>query len=224
MSLLLPTYTHIVNPRLKHAYLSFDETGRLVVKSPGLSTKEIEQILLKRAGWIEKARKRVVEKKGRMPNFSTGSTLYFLGTALPLQLEQWEKKRTLLTHHTSHFLLQYHTFDVAHFEKLVNAFYKQEAQTYLPPLIEAWAQKMQVDYQNIQFRKTKRQWGSCSASNRLSFNTMLMKLPQHLIEYVIVHELTHITHKHHQRPFWQAVARVMPDYQARVEALKTYTP
>ena len=76
---------------------------------------------------------------------------------------------------------------------------------------------------NIRFRKTKRQWGSCSGKNVLSFNTMLMKLPLSVIQYIIVHELAHIKHKHHQKSFWKLVEEHLPDYRQRVAELHTYT-
>ena len=75
----------------------------------------------------------------------------------------------------------------------------------------------------LSFRKTKRQWGSCSAKNDLSFNTMMMKLPQDVIQYIIVHELAHITHKHHQKTFWECVEAYLPEYKTQVKELKNYT-
>jgi predicted metal-dependent hydrolase len=82
---------------------------------------------------------------------------------------------------------------------------------------------MQLFPEAIRFRKTKRQWGSCSGKNVLSFNTMLMKLPEEVIAYVVVHELAHIAHKHHQRSFWKLVGQHMPDYEAHIAELHTYT-
>jgi predicted metal-dependent hydrolase len=52
---------------------------------------------------------------------------------------------------------------------------------------------------------------------------MLMKLPPTVIAYVVVHELAHIRHKHHQRDFWNLVKRYMPDYQLQIKELHTYT-
>lgn len=51
---------------------------------------------------------------------------------------------------------------------------------------------------------------------------MMMKLPQNVIEYIIVHELAHIAHKHHQKPFWDLVAKHLPEYKTHIATLKTY--
>jgi predicted metal-dependent hydrolase len=53
---------------------------------------------------------------------------------------------------------------------------------------------------------------------------MVMKLPLDVIEYIIVHELAHIQHKHHQQAFWKHVEHYLPEYKTQVTLLKEYTP
>ena len=220
---LLPQYTHIVNPRLRHTYLSFDEAGNLIIKSPKVSPEYIEQLLLKKAGWIRKSRERLVQKKGKLPDFTEGSELYYKGSPCPLKIIFHSKQRIQLQFEAGEFFLYTHQDNRARFRKQIDLFYKTEAKKYLPSLIEKYAQEMQLFPEAVRFRKTKRQWGSCSAGNRLSFNTMLMKLPLNVIEYVVVHELAHIAHKHHQKSFWKLIEAYMPDYKARIRELHTYT-
>ena len=221
---ILPHYIHQVNPRLKHTYLSFDDEGTLIIRSPRISTLQLERILIKKAGWIAQARERLIQKKGALNSFDETSKIYYLGQAYPLILRQHDRQRPLLDFDQQHFTLHYHRFDEDAFVKHFNAFYKKELQTLLPPLLEKWAERMDVHPAAVSFRKTKRQWGSCSSKNRLSFNTMLAKVPLEAIEYVVVHELAHIRHKHHQKAFWQLVAAHLPDYKERIAILKTYTP
>jgi len=219
---LLPQYTHIINPRLKHIYLRFDDAGNLVIKSPGVSQQSIEKILLKKAAWINRSREKIASQKAKGIDFSEHSQLYYFGRPYPLDLRSCERKRTTLHFKEERFTLDYHAYDETLFEEHINRFYKEEAQKVIPPLVEKWAERMQLFPKKISFRKTKRQWGSCSAQNALSFNTMMMKLPQSVIEYIIVHELAHIAYKHHQRPFWELVAAHLPEYKAHIATLKTY--
>jgi predicted metal-dependent hydrolase len=219
----LPSYTHIVNPKLKHIYLSFDERGNLVIKSPKVSHKRIEQLLLKKASWITKSREKLEEKKGKALDFSQGLELYYKGKAYPLGLVVYEKKRTKLVFDGEKFTIFYSHYDEALFQKHIDLFYKKEAQLFIPEYVSIWAKTMGLKPKNIAFRKTKRQWGSCSSRNDLSFNTMMMKLPQDMIQYIIVHELAHITHKHHQKAFWGLVQKYLPEYKTQVKALKAYT-
>ena len=220
---LLPQYIHKVNPRLKHIYLSFDEKGNLVIKSPKVSQKRIEQLLLKKSAWITQSRKKLQDKKGKALDFSESCELYFLGEAHVLELVPYEKKRTKLVFDGDVFTLYYSVYDELTFQRHIDSFYKKEAQAYIPNILDDWAKTMALSYKALSFRKTKRQWGSCSGQNNLSFNTMMMKLPLDVIQYIIVHELAHITHKHHQKAFWALVEQYLPLYKIQVKALKQYT-
>ena len=60
---LLPQYTHIVNPKLKHIYLTFDDEGNLLIKSPKVSQRKIEQLLLKKSSWIQYFQRKDATKK-----------------------------------------------------------------------------------------------------------------------------------------------------------------
>jgi len=220
---LLPQYIHIVNPKLKHIYLTFDDEGNLVIKSPEVSQRKIEQLLLKKASWINHSRDKIQQKKGRALDFSQEPKFYYLGKSYPLSLTQYSKKRVKLDFDGGKLTLYYHAYDEKLFQTHLDRFYKNKSQEHLPPLVALWAKKMHLSPTDIRYRKTKRQWGSCSGKNILSFNTMMMKLPQNVIEYIIVHELAHIKHKHHQKEFWQLVEHYLPDYKERVKTLKNYT-
>jgi hypothetical protein len=223
---LLTPYTHIINSKLKHIYLSFDNAGQLLIKSPIVTQYQIEKVLLKKAAWIRRSREKIQNKKGKNLNFSDQNEqneLYFLGEAHPFILSPYEKKRTKLIFNGDTFLLHYGTYDEKIFQKHIDNFYKQEAQAYIPNIVDTWATRMNLKYQKINFRKSKRQWGSCSVHNTLSFNTMMMKLPLNVIEYIIVHELAHIKHKHHQKAFWDLVRQYLPEYKKEVQELKKFT-
>jgi len=220
---LLPHYIHIVNPKLKHIYLSFDNEGNLVIKSPKVSMKQIEQLLLKKASWINTSIEKIRQKKGKALDFSGLMELYYLGEAYPLTLTPYSHKRVKLDFDGERFTLFYHTYDERLFQAHIDRFYKTEAQKQIPSCVSLWAEKMSLSPQELRFRKTKRQWGSCSAKNVLSFNTMMLKLPEDVIQYIIVHELAHIKHKHHQKAFWQLVETHLPQYKLQVKELKNYT-
>ena len=220
---LLPHYTHIINPRLKHIYLTFDDEGNLIIKSPKVPQRKIEQLLLKKASWINHSREKLQRKKGKRVDFSQALELYFMGNVYPLELIPHSKKRVQLEFDEERFKLYYHTYNEILFHTHIDRFYKKEAQKYIPDQVALWADKMRLSPTKLRFRKTKRQWGSCSAKNVLSFNTMMMKLPQDLIQYIIVHELAHIRHKHHQKAFWQLVESYLSEYQTHIHTLKHYT-
>ena len=58
-------------------------------------------------------------------------------------------------------------------------------------------------------------WGSCTAEGKLNIHWAAMQLSPDLVNYVLVHELAHVRHPHHDEEFWRTVERSMPDYAAR---------
>ncbi len=108
--------------------------------------------------------------------------------------------------------------------KDLGRFYKQKSAEIVTPLVQKHAQTMSLYPRHVTFRKAKRRWGSCSTNNDISLNSSLCQLPIRCIEYVIIHELAHITHKHHQKSFWQTVAHFMPDYKQQMQIIRHYFP
>lgn len=86
--------------------------------------------------------------------------------------------------------------------RAITAALKMEANKYLPDLLNQLALQSGLSYRQVSVRNNKTRWGSCSANNHINLNLHLIRLPQHLCRYVILHELCHTVHKHHQKPFW----------------------
>ncbi|MBQ9470374.1 MAG: M48 family metallopeptidase [Bacteroidales bacterium] len=81
--------------------------------------------------------------------------------------------------------------------------YRAEAKAMLPLRTNALAMQHGFRYNKVTIRNTRTRWGSCSASNNISLSLNLMQLPDHLVDYVILHELCHTVVKNHSNDFWQ---------------------
>lgn len=82
---------------------------------------------------------------------------------------------------------------------------KKEAKEYLPQRTEQLAKIHGFTYRGVAVKNVSSRWGSCSANNHINLNIHLVRLPQHLSDYVILHELTHTIHKNHSDRFWQSL-------------------
>lgn len=102
----------------------------------------------------------------------------------------------------------------------LKAYCIKRAKEYIPPKAEYYARIMGVKYQAITITGAKTRFGSCSASDRLSFSWRVMLYPDECIDYVIVHELAHIRHKDHSKAFYDFIASVMPDHKKRRAGLR----
>mgnify|MGYP004525420435 FL=1 len=97
---------------------------------------------------------------------------------------------------------------------------RQTAKALLPQRVAHYAAVMGVTPASVRITSAKTRFGSCSGKNGLCFSLYLMQYPQEAIDYVVVHELAHIRHHDHSPAFYAEVAKVLPDYKARMKLLK----
>jgi len=89
------------------------------------------------------------------------------------------------------------------FQKVMTGIYRWEAKKYLPPRLSEVASRYGFKYNKVSVRDNKTNWGSCSGRNNISLNLHLMKLPDHLIDFILLHELVHTRVRNHGPKFWE---------------------
>lgn len=101
---------------------------------------------------------------------------------------------------------------------------RRQAEQYLSALLHSLASRHDYHYREVRIKKMSTRWGSCSSNKVINLSLWLMQLPDELIKYVCCHELAHLQHPHHQKAFWEEVARMIPDYKTKRAALRQYKP
>ena len=95
-----------------------------------------------------------------------------------------------------------------------------KAKEELPAIVKKYADLMGVTYNRITIRHQKTRWGSCTKTGNLSFNCLILKMPETVRDYVIVHELAHRKELNHSTKFWTIVAEYCPWYKDAKQWLK----
>ncbi len=99
---------------------------------------------------------------------------------------------------------------------------KVEAKQYLPEKVKELAVKFEFNYNKITLKNIKSRWGSCSRKNNINLSIHLMRLPDHLIDYVILHELVHTVHHNHSKRFWALLDKVTGSAKILDKELRKY--
>jgi hypothetical protein len=93
-------------------------------------------------------------------------------------------------------------------QRIIESIYRFEARKILPGRLAELAQTHGFQYNKVGIRNNRRNWGSCSGRNNISLNLQMMKLPDQLIDYILLHELVHTKIKNHGPLFWEKLDEI----------------
>jgi len=94
---------------------------------------------------------------------------------------------------------------IEHLPRRVRDWFKDEARRMISPLAHEFARRLDRNLTHISMRDPRSRWGSCSQDGRLSFSWRLLMAPEHVLHYVVAHEIAHLRELNHSQRFWQTV-------------------
>jgi predicted metal-dependent hydrolase len=205
--------------------VSVDRTGAIHVAAPmRMPQGAIEEFLARRRGWLQRQLAASATRQRRpTPGYATGDEVPFLGEALRLRVQ------LSLPGHASVVRRVKRSLEVAlapskepptaAVATVLERWYRDAARDVLERRVAHFAERVAAP-SSVLIRSQKHLWGSCSSDGVLRFNWRLVMAPLDVVDYVVVHELCHLRHPHHQKPFWDAVSSIMPVYRARRATLR----
>ena len=219
----------IVRSRRRKRTISFrlDPDNKIHVQVPNrASLSSIHRLLQRRAPWfarkLDERQRLVLHKPSRS---ATGSSLY-LGHSCKLVITRNPNAPRQCRLSPSRFHLNIPAPDLSaselqHEIRLeLLLWLKKRARFVFQKRCMIWARRLGVTYKTMLVVNPTTQWGSCNAQNVIRLNWRLIMAPLALLDYVVAHELCHVTHKNHAPQFWRQLQTVMPDYKSRRKQLR----
>ena len=105
-------------------------------------------------------------------------------------------------------------------KKLYENWLIEKAQSLFEDKIEKYSKKLGVRVKRIAIKDLRNRWESLTKTGVINFNVNLLKAPDDIINYIVLHELCHLRFKEHSHHYWDLVHRFMPNYQDKIEWLK----
>lgn len=207
----------------------------LSVRAPRWTTVgEVEAFIHDKSGWVldklRAARERASALEHARTVWADGASFDFLGRRVRIQLDPAQARGTadaLLEPapqaggEATLYLGLAHNASEAQIRDAAQAWLMRQALQVFTESLARFSPQLGVSYQKLRLSSAGTRWGSASADGTIRLNWRLIHLKPEMIDYVVVHELSHLRHMDHSPQFWDVVASVMPDHLERRKALKS---
>ncbi|MFW9890212.1 MAG: M48 family metallopeptidase [Candidatus Thorarchaeota archaeon] len=215
------------------AEVAVDPKKGVVVTCPqDTSADQIEKIVLKKAPWILRKMKRLEEVAAEPPEreYVSGEAYYYLGRGYRLKVIEDE---TVYPYEAKlkagRFLVRIpQNSDMHPREVMVSSALKSwflgKAENRLRKRVDLYSPKVGVEPKGIIVKNQMKRWGTCTKDKVLYLNFRIIMAPMSVIDYVVVHELTHMNVNDHSIEFWNNIRAVLPDYERRKDWLRINGP
>lgn len=177
-----------------------------------------EQLLTDNAAWVVDKRQTYDSYRERAPDrtFEAGERFLYHGDEYELVVTRCPKHRVT----DGSIRLRQSAVEQSSVKQVLENFYRSRVRDHFTACLDHYAEQMEVDYEKLELRNQRTRWGSCSTSGTISLNWRLIMAPPDVIDYLVVHELAHLTEHHHGTEFWQRIKEHIPDYKEKTEWLE----
>lgn len=201
----------------KHLRLVLKPGTVLVSGPPGTPDSELLELVNEKKAWILKHHERMKKHRAELQSLreQTQGTVLLRGLRKPVtNFPVPGLRKAELAEHEQALVYRYdpliHCHDDLAYQSLIPAFYRNVARLELPGRFQFWVDKLPFKPIKLAIRNQKTKWGSCSSQGTISLNWRLVRCPQWIADYIIVHELCHLRHFNHSRAFWTTLEHFFP--------------
>ncbi|MDD3657095.1 MAG: SprT family zinc-dependent metalloprotease [Atribacterota bacterium] len=210
----------IIRSKRNTIALQVCEDATLLVRAPlGVGDDVIRKFILKHHKWIENKQAEILARNLSFTKkeFVNGEGFFYLGKSYCMKIVKEKNINDKLVFKDRYFYLNK---KIKNPRKVFIDWYKKKAYQRISERVDWYAQRRGFQYNKVKISNAQKRWGSCSNSGNLNFTWRLIMAPMSVIDYVVVHELVHISEKNHSRSFWNKVHLLLLDYKKQREWFK----
>jgi predicted metal-dependent hydrolase len=200
---------------IKNTHLAvYPPDGRVHVSAPDYLTEDdVRSYVVSKWDWIIRQRTVIAETPRQTERlFVSGESHYLFGTRYYLKVEEISSGLSEIVIQGTKMMMRLNK--VSNRRALMQDFYRTKLKNFLEEVISKWMVQLSISNFTWQIKMMKTQWGSCTKKSRiLLFNLELARVPKECIEYVVVHELTHLTVPSHNRVFETLMTERLPRWR-----------
>lgn len=197
------------------------EDGRVVLTAPVRAPQRlIDDFLAEHQDWLTE--KLAISQTKRAALTEERDQLFFRGTAYEFRLTISASKKPGVAVNTEQIIVTAPSEEHTVVRPILEKWYRAEAEKRFKERVPLLADLVGRDVVRVTIRDQRTRWGSCSSRSTISLNWRLIMAPDTVSDYVIYHELAHLTHMNHSDRFWQLVSEYVPDYQVAERWLKQH--
>lgn len=215
--------------KAKNIRLVIDNNGLHIIKPLRVKISDVERVLKEKSSWIYKHYVELLQKKQSMPvrKWETGETLLYLGQNCKINIMGHKKSIASVSFDGDAFYVYMDENTTGEernllIESVFKKWYRKAAGIVLNERLEHFCRITGLKFRAMRLKEQKTRWGSCSKDGNLNFNWKLIMAPLWVVDYVVLHEVSHLRHLNHSKDFWSLVAHYMPDYKKAQEWLKNH--
>lgn len=217
-----------VSARAKRAYLKVNAGGAVEVVIPkGFNPDRVPEFIAQHQAWLNKTIARMKAERDPLLDTLRPQHIQLLALNEAWQVNYGFKNKPDISEFrnpSSPAQLWVWTCGVPeHVPVLLGKWLTAKAKTTLPIWMKEISQQTGLHYNKLSIRAQKTRWGSCSHRKHINLNRALMFLPEELVRYLMIHELSHTVHLNHSRAFWALVAHWAPHYLQYEKQLNRYS-
>jgi predicted metal-dependent hydrolase len=208
---------------IKNVHLSvYPPLGQVKIAAPiRMDLDTIRIYAITKLSWIRKQQIKIKAQKREAPReYLTKESHYFLGKRYLLKvIENNSTPIVKLKHNTIELYIRPET-DTAKRKEILDEWYRAKLKEMIPIIISKWEKVMKVEVKEFGVKKMKTKWGTCNIeAQRIWLNLELAKKPSNCLEYIIIHEMTHLLERNHNTRFVALMNQFMPNWKEVKEEL-----